>query len=71
MVGKPAMISSKYRVRQANSMREDKIQDLPFDLDSHFAKVCINRPVRKGRPTEFVIKSRYCQRCTKKSRYYC
>ena len=67
---KSGMISDQNRFNKKNSMRVHKEQELPFDWENgHFAKVCINK--RTNKTPEFVIKSRHCNRCSRKSKYYC
>ena len=67
---KCGLISDQYRIMKSNSMRVHKEAALPFDWENgHFAKICINK--RTDKTPEFVIKNRYCTRCTKKSKYFC
>jgi len=72
------LLSSKNRIRKANSMRVEKILNMPFDWNkSHSAKVCINDriiPTGKGESTKerkFVIKNRFCSYCSRTPDYYC
>ena len=55
-------------------MKTDKLDKEPFDWENgHFAKICIVNPPLKstGVFKRFTIKTRYCQRCSKKARYFC
>lgn len=66
------MISSQKKFKTTNNQRVNKLDKFDFDYDnSHFAKVCIFEPQSASGPKLFTIKSRYCTRCTKQSRYYC
>jgi len=56
---KMVRINSKFNLRKVNSMRIDKINQIPFDYENGaVAKVYINSKANGSK--EFVIKSRFC-----------
>lgn len=64
-------VSSKFKLRKANSQRVDKEAIVPFDFENaHVAKVYINDNIKKDKK-DFVIKSRYCLKCSETADYFC
>lgn len=73
--GSIGLLSSRNRIRKANTMRVEKMCKIPFDYqNTHIAKVCINDHVNAKtgeKSREFVIKNRYCANCSYMPEYFC
>lgn len=66
------LICSQRKFKTSNNFRVQKLDKFGFDFENgHFAKVCIYDPPGASSQKLFTIKSRYCTRCSKTSRYYC
>lgn len=68
------LLSNDNKFISTNKMRVAKMDMFTFDYDNtHFAKVCIVEPPARSpdEPKIFTIKSRHCQRCSRKGRYFC